>query len=72
MLWLNYFDETVFGGVPVDFCLLLNGSVSYAFTAGSGQGSVYLRAFNAVDQHREHPEGQSYGAMVMAGVSLTW
>ena len=64
--------ETVFGGVPVDSYVLLNGSVSYSFRAGSGQGSVYLRVFNTLDQHREHPDGQSYGAMVMAGVSVTW
>ncbi len=72
MVWVNYFDETVFSGVPVDSYVLLNGSISYAFTAGRSQGSVYLRAFNTVDQHREHPDGQSYGAMVMAGVSFTW
>ena len=72
MLWLNYFDETSFGGVPVESYVLLNGSVSYAFPVGSSQGSVYLRAFNTVDRHREHPDGQAYDAMVMAGFSLTW
>ncbi len=52
--------------------VLLNGSVSYAFPVGSSQGNVYLRAFNLVDEHREHPDGQAYGAMVMAGLSFTW
>ena len=72
-LWVNYFDETVFGGVPVSDYTLVNGQVSYGFSFGQTDGSVYVKALNMFDNdHREHPNGQSYGIIVMGGVSLVW
>jgi iron complex outermembrane receptor protein len=72
MLWLNYFDETAFNGVPVDAYVLLNGELSYTFPIGQTEGRVFLQAFNLVDHHKEHPDGQFYDAIVMAGFGLTW
>ncbi len=72
-LWANYFDETEFGGTAADDYALVNGQISYAFLVDQTEASVYLRAFNLLDNdQREHPEGQSYGLLLMAGFTLTW
>lgn len=31
MVWVNYFDDTEFGSLPVDPYVLLVGEISYAF-----------------------------------------
>jgi iron complex outermembrane receptor protein len=71
MLWLNYMDEVEFGGGRVDDYVLVNGQVS--FPLGDGPNRVFLQGFNLLDdKHREHPEAQEYGVILMAGVTLTW
>ena len=77
-VWLNFVDDSVFGegttlgATQVDAYVLLNGSIAYDFCVGDSQWSLYLQGFNLVDEHREHSDGQPYGAIVMAGLSATW
>jgi iron complex outermembrane receptor protein len=73
MLWVNYFDQVEFGGVPADDYVLLNAQVSMPFRLGDTTGRAFVGGFNLLDDtHREHPNGQRYGAILRAGVSLTW
>jgi len=80
MLWTNFFDEITFtdkftgqhvGHVPA--YALLNGKVWYPFKLGSADGKVFAQGFNMTNHiHREHPDGQEYGAIALAGVELFW
>jgi outer membrane receptor protein involved in Fe transport len=73
MLWASYFDETRFSGVTVDEYVIVNGSVSKTFTMGESRGRLFLDAFNLLgNDHREHPDGQSYGMILQAGLGVTW
>jgi iron complex outermembrane receptor protein len=80
MMWANFFDEITFtdketgdhvGHVPAYG--LLNAKVWYPFKMGSAEGNVFVQAFNATNHvHREHPNGDEYGAIAMAGMELAW
>ncbi|MCZ6690913.1 MAG: TonB-dependent receptor [Planctomycetota bacterium] len=73
MLWVNYFGDTEFGGTALDDYALLNAQISYTFPVDQTEARVYLQAFNLLDErHREHPLAQSYGLILMAGLSLLW
>jgi iron complex outermembrane receptor protein len=80
MIWMNFFDEITFtdkatglhtGHVPA--YALLNAKVWYPIKVGSTDGKVFAQAFNMTDNvHREHPDGQEYGIIALAGVELFW
>jgi iron complex outermembrane receptor protein len=80
MLWGTFFDESDFqekgngtslGGVPA--YTLLNGSVWYPFKIGSAEGRVFVQGLNLLDhRHKEHPDGQTYGLLGVAGVEIAW
>jgi outer membrane receptor for ferrienterochelin and colicin len=80
MVWANVFDEITFtsktngqhvGHVPA--YALLNGKVWYPVKVGSADGKVFLQGFNLTNHvHREHPDGEEYGLLGMAGVELAW
>lgn len=79
-LWVNYFDQVEFhdavtgastGVVPA--YVLLSGRISLMVLKGDTKGTVYLQAFNMLDHvHREHPQGDPYGAIVTMGFELIW
>ena len=53
--------------------VLVNGSVSRPFKWGDSSGRVFLEAFNLFDNdHREHPDGQEYGLILQAGISVNF
>ena len=80
MLWVNFFDEITFtaktngqhvGHVPA--YALLNGKLWYPIKVGSADGKVFLQGLNLTNHvHREHPNGEEYGLIGMAGVELAW
>ena len=80
MLWVNYFDDVQFtdkksgrslGSVPA--YTLVNAKVWYPFRFGKAEGKVFLQGFNLLDNvHREHPQGEEYGLLALAGVELAW
>jgi outer membrane receptor for ferrienterochelin and colicin len=80
MLWVTLFDSVEFidkstrgrlGGVPS--YTLVNAKLWYPFHLGKADGRVFLQGFNILDRvHREHPEGDEYGLLAMAGVELAW
>jgi outer membrane receptor for ferrienterochelin and colicin len=80
MFWLNFFDSIEFidkatalplGSVPS--YTLLNAKLWYPFRLGKAKGQVFLQGFNLLDKvHREHPDGDEYGLIAMAGVELAW
>jgi len=80
MVWLNFFDEITFtdkttgnhvGHVPAYG--LLNVKIWQPFKMGSADGKFFVQAFNATNHvHREHPDGQEYGLIGMAGLELAW
>lgn len=73
MLWVNYFDETELEGAVADAYTLLNGSVSYAFPLGKAQSTLFVKAFNLLDNdHKEHPEGAEYGLILQGGFAIDW
>ena len=52
---------------------LLNARVSYSFSLDAAKGTVFIQGLNILDHdHKEHPQGDSYGAIVTAGVDLSW
>ncbi len=79
-LWALAFDDVEFHDAgagastgTVDSYVLLNGRISLRVLKGDTKGTVFLQAFNVFDHdHREHPEGDSYGAIVTGGFELTW
>lgn len=72
MLWASYFDATRVFDVTVGDHVMLNGSFSYPFL-DNNKARVFVEGFNLLDNdHREHPDGDSYGAMVSAGVTVTF
>lgn len=73
MLWVTYFDETRFSGVALDDYVLLNGQISYAFLVDQTEARIFLQAFNLLDSdHRQHPDAQRQGLILMAGFNLLW
>ncbi len=80
VLWATFFDDVEFvdpagGGAigAVDAYTLLNARISWRPPLGDGRSHVFLQAFNLLDHdHREHPEGDSYGLILMGGVELVW
>jgi len=80
MLWMNYFDEVEFrdkktgtslGSVPP--YALLNAKVWHPFRFGKAEGRVFLQGFNLLsNDHKEHPQGDSYGLLALAGVEIAW
>lgn len=80
-LWMTAFDSVQFidpnDGDPLegeaDAYALVNARVSYSFTIDSTRGTVFVQGLNILDHdHREHPHGDSYGAIVNAGVEVSW
>jgi iron complex outermembrane receptor protein len=79
-LWVNYFDDVEFRDAvtgtstgAVDEYVLLSGRISLVVLKGDTRGTVFLQAFNMLDHdHREHPAGDSYGAIVTAGAEVSW
>jgi iron complex outermembrane recepter protein len=79
-LWATFFDEVEFvdpagGGVvigSVDAYILLNARIAYQPFEGN-KTIVFLQAFNLLDHdHREHPQGNSYGLLLQAGFEARW
>ena len=80
MFWVNFFDSIEFvdkatalplGSVPS--YTLLNAKLWYPFSWGKANGRVFLQGFNLLDRiHREHPQGDEYGLIAMAGVEVAW
>ncbi len=80
MLWVNYFDEVDFtdkktgrslGRVPA--YILVNAKIWHPFRLGKAEGRVFLQGFNLLDNvHREHPQGDEYGLLGLAGVEIAW
>ncbi len=80
MLWTSFFDEVEFddptGGASIgaaDAYALLNARVSYRLPFAGVQGRAFLQAFNLLDHdHREHPQGDSYGLILSGGLEIAW
>jgi iron complex outermembrane recepter protein len=52
---------------------LLNARVSYSFALDAAKGTLFVQGLNILDHdHREHPHGDSYGALLTAGIDLSW
>jgi outer membrane receptor protein involved in Fe transport len=80
-LWVTAVDSVQFidpnSGDPLegeaDAYALLNARVAYSFTIDATRGTVFIQGLNILDHdHREHPHGESYGAVVNAGVEVSW
>lgn len=72
-VWVNYFGDTEFEGAKVSEYTMLNAQISYGFTVAGNEASIFLYGLNILDKrHREHPEGDEYGAILMAGFTLSW
>jgi outer membrane receptor protein involved in Fe transport len=81
MLWWTFFDETEgydpagVGalGNPVDAYNLLNLRAAWNFMRRQTDATIFVQAFNLLDQdHREHPEGDPYGLILVGGLELKW
>jgi iron complex outermembrane receptor protein len=80
MLWVNFFDHIEFldkssgtslGSVPS--YTLLNLKIWHPFRLGTADGKIFLQGFNLLDNvHREHPQGEEYGLLALAGVEVAW
>jgi len=80
MLWVNFFDHVVFqdkstgadlGSVPS--YTLVNMKLWHPFRLGNAEGNVFLQGFNLLDNvHKEHPQGDAYGLLALAGVEIAW
>jgi iron complex outermembrane receptor protein len=78
MLWVTFFDRSEFvdrpTGVPLGTTpayTLVNARVWYPFKLGAADGKVYVEGFNLLDHvHQEHPQGDFYGLIAMAGVEV--
>jgi iron complex outermembrane receptor protein len=75
-LWSSFFDTVVFvdgsSGAPLgkaEAYALVNAELDYRFS----WGRLFVRGFNLLDHdHREHPQGDSYGIIVMGGLDARW
>ena len=75
MLWVNFFDDTELFGITVDEYTTLNGGLSYDFPLleNRAEGRAFLQVYNAFDEdHREHPQGESFGLMMTAGLEVKY
>lgn len=81
MLWVNFFDEVTFldpnnttqPAPTVPAYTLVNAKIWYPVTLGRVDGKVFAQGFNLLDNvHKEHPNGDAYGLIAMAGVELAW
>jgi outer membrane receptor for ferrienterochelin and colicin len=80
--WATFFDDTTGydpagAGRLVDRTtseyVLLNLRLAYTFRWGDADWTAYLQAFNLLDHdHREHPEGDPYGLILMGGIAIRW
>jgi len=78
-VWATYFDEvqffdpTGFKTAPLDAYLLVNARIAYRVPFAGTDSLVFLQAFNLLDHdHRESPEGSSYGLLLLAGFEARW
>lgn len=77
-LWVTFFDEVRFrdprtGAIlgDVDDYTLLSGRVSYGLPVKGL--TAYVQAFNMLDDdHRQHPQGDKYGAIFLGGLEAAW
>ncbi len=80
MAWANYFGAVDFtdptGTLIVgraDPYALLNARLSYGMQVGPAKAQAFIQAFNLLDHdHHEHPEGDSYGQLLMVGLDVAW
>jgi iron complex outermembrane receptor protein len=78
--WATFFDDVTFldpasGGVigSVEDYLLLNARVAYRVSGLLKDAQVFVQAFNLLDHdHREQPQGDPYGLLLMGGVEIAW
>lgn len=72
MLWATFYDETELDSVKVDDFIMLNGSLSWP--VGDYENvRAYISGFNLLDQnHKEHTQTDSYGALLSAGLRITF
>ncbi len=78
MVWAPFFDEVAYldtaTGIStgrVDAFVLLNARVTVELPLPGTR--AFVQAFNLLDyDHREQPQGDSYGLLFMAGAELGW
>jgi iron complex outermembrane receptor protein len=78
MVWATFFDEVEYTDTAtglsmgeVDAFALLNARVTADLPIPGAR--AFLQAFNLLDHdHREQPQGDSYGLLLMAGLDVTW
>lgn len=79
-VWMTFIDDVEFTDSvtgastgAVDEYVLVSGRVTLLVLKGQTRGTVFVQAFNMFDHdHREHPQGDSYGAIFTAGLELSW
>ncbi len=80
-LWTTFFDDTrgydpaLLGKLDTktDEYVLLNARVTWTFLDDPARATAFLEAFNMLDHdHREHPEGDSYGLLLSGGLEVRW
>ncbi len=73
MAWVSFFDDVEFAGGRVPQHALVNGRISVPFTVGESRGRLFVEGFNLLNRvHRETPDGDEYGILLSAGVSVRW
>jgi outer membrane receptor for ferrienterochelin and colicin/pimeloyl-ACP methyl ester carboxylesterase len=74
MLWANFRGSSEEEGEKADAYVLINGSVAYLFPIiGGAEGQAFVRFFNLLDdEHKEHPQGDSYGIIITGGLQIDW
>jgi iron complex outermembrane receptor protein len=81
MLWVNFFDEVTFldpnntvqPAPSVPAYTIVNAKVWYPIKLGKADGRVFAQGFNLLDNvHKEHPNGDAYGLIAMAGFEIAW
>jgi iron complex outermembrane receptor protein len=80
-LWATYFGKVEFvdpaGGNRIIGTVheygLLNARLAYRLPFAGTDSLAFIQAFNLLDRdHREHPEGDSYGLLLLAGFESHW
>lgn len=73
MLWTTYFGPVDFPPLHNPGYTLVNARIAYDFNLRPARGQLFLEAFNMLDKvHRENPSGDEYGALVMAGLNVSF
>ncbi len=77
-LWATGFDDVEFVNPDGSFIgstdgyILLNARIAYK-PFEKNESLVFVQAFNLLDHdHREHPQGDRYGMLFLAGVEARW